>query len=67
MMYIKLYKVFKLTKKRKLWCCMRKLGMTKKYVRLVQDMYEGSETAVTCAVGSTESFKVNVGLQQGSA
>ena len=30
-------------------------------------MYEGSETVVRCAVGATESFKVKVGLHQGSA
>ena len=47
--------------------CMRKSGMGEKYVRLVQDMYEESETVVRCAVGTTESFKVKVGLHQGSA
>ena len=36
-------------------------------MRLVQDMYEGSETVVRCAVGTTESFKVKVGLHQRSA
>ena len=46
---------------------MRKSGMVEKYVRLVQDMYKGSETVVRCAVGSTESFKVKVGLHRGSA
>ena len=30
-------------------------------------MYEGSETVVRCAVGTTENFKVKVGLHQGSA
>ena len=30
-------------------------------------MYEGSETVVRCAVGTIESFKVKVGLHQGSA
>ena len=46
---------------------MRKSGIVEKYVQLVQDMYEGSETMVRCAVGTTESFKVKVGLHQGSA
>ena len=50
-----------------LWYCMRKSGMAEKYVRLVQDMYEGSKTVVRCAVGTTESFKVKVGLHQESA
>ena len=40
--------------------------MAKKYVRLVQDMYQESETVVRCAVGTT-SFKVKVRLHQGSA
>ena len=50
-----------------LWYCMRKSRIVEKYVQLVQDMYEGSETVVRCAVGTTESFKVKVGLHQGSA
>ncbi|KAK3517633.1 hypothetical protein QTP70_013645 [Hemibagrus guttatus] len=46
---------------------MRKSGVAKKYVRVVQDMYESSRTVVRCAVGQTEEFKVEVGLHQGSA
>ena len=30
-------------------------------------MYEGSETVMRCAAGTIESFKVKVGLHQGSA
>ena len=50
-----------------LWCCKRKSEIVEKYVQLEQDMYEGSETVVRCAVGTTESFKVKVGLHQGLA
>ncbi|KAI5089824.1 hypothetical protein C0J45_19959 [Silurus meridionalis] len=49
-----------------LWYCMRKSGVSEKYVRVVQDMYEDSVTAVKCAVGITDWFKVKVGLHQGS-
>ena len=35
------------------WYCMRKSGLAEKYVRIVQDMYDGSATAVRCAVGVT--------------
>ena len=38
-----------------------------KCVRIVQYMYDGSTTAVRCAVGVTEGFEVKVGLHQGSA
>ncbi|KAK3510330.1 hypothetical protein QTP70_001350 [Hemibagrus guttatus] len=50
-----------------LWYCMRKSGVAEKYVRVVQDMYEGSRTVVRCAVGQTEEFNVQVGLHQGLA
>ena len=46
---------------------MRKSGIVEKYLQQVQDMYEGSKTVVRCAIGTIESFKVNVGLHQGSA
>ena len=46
---------------------MRKSGLAGKYVRIVQYMYDGSTTAVRCAVGVTEGFELKVGLIQGSA
>ena len=45
----------------------KKSGMAEKYVRLIQDMYEGSETVVKCTVETTETFKVKIGLHQGWA
>ena len=62
--FVDLEKAYDRVVEKKLWYCIRKSGMAEKYVRLVQDMYEGSEIVVRCAVGTTESFKVKVGLHQ---
>ena len=61
-----LEKAYDKVPREELWYCMRKSRIVEKYVQLVQDMYEGSDTVVRCAVGTTESFKVKVGLHQGS-
>ena len=65
--YVDLEKAYDRVSREELWYCMRKSGIVKKYVRLVQDMHEGSETVVRCATVTTESFKVKVELHQGSA
>ncbi|KAK3524528.1 hypothetical protein QTP70_029840 [Hemibagrus guttatus] len=62
-----LEKAYDRVPREELWYCMRKSGVAEKYVRVVQDMYERSRTVVSCAVGQTEEFKVEVGLHQGSA
>ena len=56
--FVNLEKAYDRVPREELWYCMRKSGIV--------DMYEGSETVVRCAVGTTESFKVKVGLHQGS-
>ena len=65
--FVDLEKAYERVPREELWYCMRKSGIVEKYVQLVQDLYEGSETVVRCAVGITESFKVKIGLHQGSA
>ena len=39
---------------------MRNSGLAEKYVRIVQDMYDDSSTAVRCEVGVMEGFEVKV-------
>lgn len=46
---------------------MKKSGVSEKYVRVLRDMYEDSVTAVKCGVGTTDWFKVEVGLYKGLA
>ena len=65
--FVNLEKAYGRVPREELWYCMRKSGMSEKYVRMVQDMYKDSVTAVRCATGMTEAFKVKVGLHQGSA
>ena len=63
---VDLEKAYDRVPREELWFCMRKSEIMEKYMRLVQNMYEGSETVVRCAVGTTERFMVKVGLHQGS-
>ena len=65
--FVDLEKAYDKVPREEVWYCMRKSGLAEKYVRIVQYMYDGSTTAVRCAVGVTEGFDVKVGLHQGSA
>ena len=65
--FVVLDKAYDKVPRDEVWYCMRKSGLAEKYVRILQDMYYGSTTAVRCAVGVTEGFEVKVGLHQGSA
>ena len=65
--FVDLEKAYDKVPREEVWYCMRTSGLAEKYVRIVQDMYDDSTTAVRCAVGVTEGFEVKVGLHQGSA
>ena len=60
--FVDLEKAYDKVPREEVWYCMRKSGLAEKYVRIVQDMYDGSTTAVRCAVGVTEGFEVKLGL-----
>ena len=65
--FVDLEKAYDKVPREEVWYCMRKSGLAEKYVRIVQDMYDDSTTAMRCAVGVTEGFEVRVGLHQGLA
>ena len=48
--FVDLEKAYDRVPREELWYCTRKSRMAEKYVRLVQDMYEGTEIVVRCAV-----------------
>ena len=56
--FVDLEKAYDRVPREELWYCMRKSEIVEKYVQLVQDMYEGSEAVVRCAV-SEEPQKVS--------
>lgn len=62
--FVDLEKTYDRVAKEELWYCMRKLGLSEKYVRVVRDMYEDSEKVVSSVVGVTDRL---MGLHQGSA
>ncbi len=52
--FVDLEKAYDRVPREELWYCMRKSSVAEKYVRVVQDMFEDSVTAVRCAVGRTD-------------
>ena len=65
--FIDLQKAYDRVPRQEIWRCMRAKRVPEKYLRLVQDMYNGARTKVRSSVGYTEWFSVGVGLHQGSA
>ena len=63
--FIDLEKAYDRMPREEIWRCSRGRNVAEKYIRLVQDMYQGCKTVVCSAAGESNSFGVEVG--QGSA
>nr|XP_027237902.1 uncharacterized protein LOC113829023 [Penaeus vannamei] len=62
---IVLEKAYDRVPRQELWRCMRR-ECPKKYVRIIQDMYEGARTRLRTIVGTTGWISDRVGLHHGS-
>ena len=65
--FIDIEKAYDRVPREEIWRCMRERNVPEKYVKLIQDMYRGCQTKVRSAADESGSFKVDVGLHQGSA
>ena len=65
-MFIHMEKAYDRVPQEELYWCMRAKNVPEKYIWVVQDMYIESEPVVKCMAGTSEPFKVEVGLHQGS-
>ncbi|XP_037781675.1 uncharacterized protein LOC119578030 [Penaeus monodon] len=65
MFFMGLGKAYDRMPRQEAWRCMRGKGVAEKYVRLVQDVYEGAKTRVRGSVGVRGWITVRLGLHQG--
>ena len=66
MAFVDLKKAFDRVPRKVIWSALRKLGVAKWIVRLVQGMYANERSRVRVGEGHTEAFEVKVGVHQGS-
>jgi len=67
MCFIDLEKAYDRVPRDEVWWCLRERNVPGKYVRIIRETYVDATTRVRSTVGVTDSFRVQVGLHQGSA
>ncbi|XP_021992157.1 uncharacterized protein LOC110888973 [Helianthus annuus] len=67
MVFIDLEKAYDTVPRQLIWDSLEGRGLPGKYIDIIKDTYDRTETSVRTPVGDTNSFPVDVGLHQGSA
>ncbi|XP_021974852.1 uncharacterized protein LOC110869960 [Helianthus annuus] len=67
MVFIDLEKAYDSVPRGLIWDSLESRGLPGKYIDIIKDMYDGTETSVRAPVGDTSFFPVEIGLHQGSA
>nr|GEZ89027.1 ataxia telangiectasia mutated family protein [Tanacetum cinerariifolium] len=65
--FLDLEKAYDSVPREVIWKTLSDKGTPSRYIKVIQDMYEGARTCVRTPTGNTEYFPVDVGLHQGSA
>ena len=67
LVFIDLEKAYDSIPRSIIWDSLKNRGISRKYIEVIQDMYDKVSTNIHTPVGMTESFPIKVGLHQGSA
>ncbi|GJY99195.1 aminopeptidase M1 [Tanacetum coccineum] len=67
MVFLDMEKAYDSVSRQLVWKTLIDKGTPRRYLKVIQDMYEGAKTRVRTTVGNTDFFPVEVGLHQGSA
>ncbi|GJZ57205.1 retrovirus-related pol polyprotein LINE-1 [Tanacetum coccineum] len=67
MAFLDLEKAYDSVPRELIWKTLVNKGTSKRYIKIIRDMYDGAKTRVRTSIGNTEFFPVDVGLHQGLA
>lgn len=67
MIFIDLEKAYDRVPRDIIWWVLERKGVTRGYIDVVRDMYEGAVTTIRSPAGETSEFPITVGLHQGLA